>query len=61
MRTGISLDAGSNLSCSNIVEEGDVLTQNGLQISFANSLCVDLAGVDPDEHVDVGGHEHSNT
>jgi hypothetical protein len=59
--TGISLNTGSNFSCSDVIEESDVLAQDGLQISLANSLCVDLASVDPDEHIDVGGSEHSNT
>jgi len=58
--TGVILNASGNFTCTHLVKICDVLTENGLQISFTNTPSVHFACVDPDIHEDVRGKEHSN-
>lgn len=61
VRTSVGLNAGCDLSCADVVKIGDVLTKDGAEITFTKTFCVDLAGVDPDNHVGVGAEEHAET
>ena len=59
-RTGVSLDTSSNLSSTDVVEKGDILTEYGAEVCLTKSLSIDLTGVDPNDHVDVCAEEHAN-
>ena len=59
-RTSIGLNAGRNLSCANVVKEGDILTKDGAEITFTKALRADFTRVDPDDHVDISADEHAD-
>ena len=59
--TSVSLDSGRDFSCSDAIEIWDVLTQDSLEVSLTNALCVDFTSVDPDVHVCESCHENSAT
>ena len=61
MLTGICLDPGSDLARTNIVEKGDVLTENGGEVFFAETFCTDFRSVRPNGHVYEVGSEHAGT
>ena len=58
--TGISLDAGGDLASTDVVEVGDVLTEDGAEVALTEALGIDFTRVDPDEHVGVGAAEHAD-
>lgn len=59
--TSVSLDTCGNLSGANIVEVRNVLSENGLEVSFAKTFCVNFSCVDPNVHVDKCAREHPDT
>lgn len=60
-RTCVGLDARSNLAGADIVEEGNVLAEDSLEVLFTEALGADLPGVDPDVHVEKGADERADT
>jgi hypothetical protein len=60
-RTCICLNSRGNLTSTNVVEEGDILAQNSLQIAFTDAFGVDFASVNPDVHVRVCTDKHADT
>ena len=59
LRTGICLYASCDLTSTNLIEEGDILPKDGLQIKLANTLSGHLGSVDPSSHVNVSADKHS--
>jgi hypothetical protein len=58
---GVGLNAGCDFTGAEVVKVGDILTENGLEITFTDTLGVDLAGVNPEVHVDKRADEHADT
>ena len=52
-RTGIGLNAGSNFTRANLIEEGNVLAKYSPEIALANTFSGHLRRANPDTHVDV--------
>jgi hypothetical protein len=58
--TRVGLYTSGYLSCSHIIEEGNILTQNGLEIVFSQSLGTDLSGMYPYQHVGESAEKHGS-
>ena len=61
MLTGVGLDPCSNLSGTDGIEEGDILTENGGEIRFTEALCADFRSMRPNRHEYHIRGEHANT
>ena len=61
MLTGVCLYPSGDLSSTNIVEEGDILTENGSEIGFTETFCANFRSVDPNRHEDEIRGEHADT
>ena len=59
--TGVCLNPSGDLSSTNIVEKGDLLTENGSEIRFTETLCANFRSVDPNRHEGEIRDEHANT
>lgn len=59
--TGVCFNPGSNLASTNIVEKGDILTENGSEVGFAETLCANFGSVSPNGHEDDVRDEHGDT
>lgn len=59
MRVG--LDPGRYLSCTDIIEECNILSKDRLEISFTNTFCSGFGSSSPSDHIDIGSNEHANT
>lgn len=60
-RTGICLYASSDLASTNLIKKGNILAEDGLQITLANTLSGRLGSMDPSIHVNVSANEHTHT
>ncbi len=59
--TSVSLDTSCYFAGTDVVEVGDILAKNSLEVAFTETLRVDFTSVDPYDHVRVRAHEHTNT
>ena len=59
--TGVRLNAGRDLTCTDGVEVGDVLTENGLEILLTNAFGAYFASVNPNDHVDKRANKGTGT
>jgi hypothetical protein len=59
--TRVGLNTGGYLTCPYVIEEGDILTQNGLEIAFSQSFGTDLSRVYPYVHKDKGADKNANS
>ena len=46
--TGICLNACRHFTGANIIEEGNILSQNCLEVAFSDTFGIDLPGIHPD-------------
>jgi hypothetical protein len=58
--TGVSLNTGNNFTCTHVVEEGDILTENCLKVLLALPLRIDLSSVDSNNHICYSGNKHGD-
>lgn len=61
MLTGVCLNPSRDLTRSDIVKKGDILTKNRGEIGFAETFCANFRRVSPDGHVDDVRNEHGDT
>lgn len=59
--TGVRLNPSSDLSSTDVVEEGDILAKNGRKIRFTETFGTNFRGVSPDRHVGEVRREHPDT
>jgi len=59
--TGVRLNPSGNLSSTNIVKEGDLLTKNGSKIGFTETLGGNFRSVNPNRHVNKVRDKHADT
>lgn len=61
VRTRVGLDARGDLSGADVVEERNILAEDGLEVFLAETLRANLAGVHPDVHVNERADERADT
>jgi hypothetical protein len=60
-QVGVGRDTGSYLTSTQLVEVGDVLAQDGLEVVLTDLLSDVFTGVDKANGADVDGNELGNT
>lgn len=55
------MNTSRDFSCTELVEESDILTENSFEIAFTDTLGGHFAGIGPDVHVDICDEEHADT
>jgi len=61
MLTGVCLDPSGDLSSTDVVKVGDLLTENGSEIRFTETLGANFRGVDPNRHEAHIRDKHADT
>jgi len=59
--TGVCLNPSGDLSSTDVIEVGDLLTKNGSEIRFTEALGANFRSVDPNRHKGKVRDEHGDT